>query len=250
MAIGELAQVERQVVFRDFVIAAHDAAPEQRPERLNRLRMDFAANELVVLVRDKIVLETEPIQMPIAERFIGRDQIDSARNGLSDEIVIRVEVRILNHLTDYVTFSGNGPDHFGLTLRGPFTALALVLVAFQAAKIDLVNLDHAHQLFPFGILHRGAQSHALIPSRVVIVQMLRAVHHAMKLQGRYALLRDEHQERNLEPRPERALGILENRVRDDREAIAVLLVAHDRLASVRIVARRAALADPIERPRL
>ena len=248
MSIGKFTQVQRQVVFGDFVIAAHDATAEQRPERFDGLRMNFAANKLIVFMCDEIVLETHSIQMAIAETLIGRDQIDSARNSLSDEIVIRVKIRILDHLAYHVAFAGDGSDHFGLPNSAVFAGpLALVLVAFQAAKIDLVNLDHAHQLLPFGIFHRGAQSHALIPSRVVIVQMLRAVHHAMKLQSRDAFLRDEHQERDLVPRPERALGILEYRVGDNREPI---VAAYDWLASVRIVARLAALADPIERARL
>jgi hypothetical protein len=68
---------------------SHDAAFQKRPERFNRLCVDFAAYKLIGLMRDEIVLETESVQIAIPERFISRDQIDSARNRLSDEIVIR-----------------------------------------------------------------------------------------------------------------------------------------------------------------
>ncbi len=252
MTIREFAQIQRQIVFRDFVIRPHDAAPEQAPERFDGLRMNFTANELIVLVRDEIMLEAHPIQMPIAVTLIGRNQIDSARNSLADEIIVGAEIRILDHLTDHVTFAGDGPDYFGLPSDAALSGqlpFALVPIPLQTAKIDFIDLDHAHQLFPLGIFHRGAQSHALIPSRVVIVQVLRSVHHAMQLKRADALFRDQHQEADLEPRPKRTLGILEDRVCDHGESVTVFLVAYDRLASVRIVAGLAALADPLERAR-
>jgi hypothetical protein len=69
----EFGQIQREIRLADFVVAAHDAASEQRPKRFNRLRMDFAAHKFIGLVRDEIVFEAHPIQMPIAETLIGRD---------------------------------------------------------------------------------------------------------------------------------------------------------------------------------
>ena len=44
VAERKFRQIQRQIRFADFVIAAHNSAPQQAPERFNRLRMDFAAH--------------------------------------------------------------------------------------------------------------------------------------------------------------------------------------------------------------
>lgn len=145
MAERELAQIQRQIVAGHLVIRAHDAAPQERPERLDILRVHLAAHVFFSLVRDDLMRESERAQVPIAERLIGRDQVHSTGYGLAHEIVIRAEIRFLDHLAHDVAFAGDGSDHFGLALRSPIAdALALVLVLFLAAKIDLIDLDFAH----------------------------------------------------------------------------------------------------------
>ncbi len=163
--------------------------------------------------------DSEIVQAPVVARFIGCDQRDF--------------------------FTGDGYGRWLRSLRfSPrmWTPLARVFVLLFSAKENLVNLDLAHELFPFGILHGRAQSHALIPSRVIVVQMFRSVHHPVKLQSTDALFRGQHQIADFEPRPERAFRVLEYRVRDHREAIAVRLVARQNLASLFVRAFFAALS--------
>src|ERR1700683_3773211 len=116
-------------------------------------------------------------------RLIGRNERHARRYHLADESLMRVRVGAIDDLADNISFTGDSSDHFGfpcstLAMRA---MLALVLVLFFAAKENLIDLDLAHELFPLGILHRGPKSHALIPSRVIIVRVLRAVHHPVKL---------------------------------------------------------------------
>ena len=72
---GEFVHVERQIFARDVMIAAHDAAFEQRPERFNRIRVNRADNVLVMAVIDGFVNEAMTAQVAIAGMFIGRDQL-------------------------------------------------------------------------------------------------------------------------------------------------------------------------------
>src|ERR1700688_49025 len=92
------------------------------------------------LVVDSIVRQGHARQIPIPERFLSCDQIDFTGNGFADEIVIRAEVCILDHLANDVAFAGDGSDHFRLTLRGPLTTFAAMLVALFSAKVNLIDL--------------------------------------------------------------------------------------------------------------
>jgi len=77
-----------------------------------------------------------------------------------------------------------------------------------------------------------------------------AEHHAMNLERADAFLRGQHQVSDLEPKVQLDFGVLKDRAGDDREAIAVTLVAGNGLASLLIETLSAALAHPIERASL
>ena len=59
VAKSKFRQRQRRVIFRYFVIAAHNAAPEQRPEQFDGLRMNFAPNEFIAFVRDELMRITD-----------------------------------------------------------------------------------------------------------------------------------------------------------------------------------------------
>lgn len=52
-AILKLRQIERQVLLAQVVVRADHSALEQRPERFDGLRMNFAPNEFIAFVRDE-----------------------------------------------------------------------------------------------------------------------------------------------------------------------------------------------------
>ena len=72
----------------------------------------------------------------------------------------------------------------------------------------------------------------------------------MNLMGANALLSVARDEHHLEPRSQRVFRVLENRLGDDAKAIAVLLLADERLASLLVHGLFAALAEVVERARL
>src|SRR5216683_3650400 len=53
----KLSQVERQILFRDVMEAAHDSALEKTPERFQIVRVDLASNVLTLTMADSFVRE-------------------------------------------------------------------------------------------------------------------------------------------------------------------------------------------------
>ena len=225
VAESKLREIQRQIRFADFVVAAHYAAPEQGPETFDRLGVDFTAHKLIVLVRNEFMLVAKSPQVPVAETFIGGEQIDSGADCLSDEIVIRFEVRFFDHLAHDIAFARNRADHFGLALRCPFAAFPNVLVALFPAKVDLINLDHAHQLSPFLVSHGSAEPRAHVPSRVIIRRERIAVDRPVNLKRTPALLRNQHQVRDFEPNQKRLLRVLKDRIADYAEPMIAARLA-------------------------
>ena len=74
--------------------------------------------------------------------------------------------------------------------------------------------------------------------------------HAVDLMRAHSLLCMEHHEDDSEPFAQRIVAVLEYRAADDAEAIAVLLLADERLASLLVHCLFAALAEVVERSRL
>jgi len=71
----ELSHVQRQIFFADLVIAADDAAFDQRPKTLNRLRMHCADNVFLRAMADDAVGKIAS-QIAIAGMFVSGEQTD------------------------------------------------------------------------------------------------------------------------------------------------------------------------------
>jgi len=228
----KLIQVEWQISFADFVIAAHDAALEKRPERFNRIgvRRTYYVFALTVTDYAMIVVAAE---QAIARVFIGREQLDAGSiRDLTNETIESGRIGVLDHLADHVSFPADRADDGNLAVRAGFAvALALVLVRLFPADVRLVSLDLAQQLREI-VFHCSADARAHIPRGFVRA----GSHHAMNLVGTNSLLCVAHDEHDLKPRAQRILSVLENRFRDDAEPVAV--------ASAAILA----LTNPVEGP--
>ena len=98
-----------------------------------------------------------------------------------------------------------------------------------AADERLVNLDDTHQLAEVLVRHPGPDAVAHVPGRPVGAE----AHHAVYLKGANPLLAGQHQVDDAEPLAQRLIRVLEDRVDQDREPIAV-------------VARSARVAYPVE----
>jgi len=240
----EFRNVERQVVFADFVVTAHNPTLEQRPERFDIVGMDVSAYILVRLMVNMLVRKGLP-QFLIARALICRDQIDFFRHGLPYKLRQSLRRSIIDNLASDIAFSADSSNHCGLMQRAA-SALFLVPTAILilSADISLVDFDFAHQFSEIVVFHRGTNPSAHIPHGFVARPVVE--YGPLDLQSTHSFLALSHQEHDLEPHAQSVVGVLENRPADDAEAIAVALVARNDLASLRVDCFDSALANPVE----
>src|SRR6266404_1816131 len=244
----KLREIQRQIFLAHTVIAAHDSALEQRPERFNRIGMHDAAHVFTRAMANYLMRQSEILaahaEQAIAAVFISRDQFNLlAIYCLPNEAIERHRVSVLDHLADDAALARDRADHGGLAFGSgevQYLALLGVHVLRFAAVVRLVHFDDSHQLLKIWIVQRSAQPHAHIPRGFV-----RAVsEHSMDLQGADSLLGSQHQMQNLEPLQQRLFGFLENRSSLEREAVGrarlgsalhTLPVPRTRLAFVNVI---------------
>ncbi len=220
----KLSKIERGIFLAHVVVRPDDSALEQRPERIDALCVDFAAHIFLCAMIDGSMPETHASQIAVVVTVIGRDQGDFVGNSFTNKFVVSIPVSLLDHFANHIALARDRADHFGLTLCSPSaTALPDVLVAFFPADVGFVHFHDAHQLLELRVFHSSAESHAHIPSGLILA----GSEHPVNLQGADAFLGCEHPVENLEPHAERLLGFLEDRSGLEREAIgrAIILAA-------------------------
>lgn len=79
----KLRNIQRQIFLADLMIAADDAALEDAPEALNRIRVNCADNVLTVAVIDGAMLKSVVGKIAIGTIFVGSDQA----NFIADHFV-------------------------------------------------------------------------------------------------------------------------------------------------------------------
>ena len=80
----KLTDVQRQIFAADLVEAPHNAALNQRPEAVDRLRMDRADDMLTSTVIDDRVREVF-VKLPIGSIVVAARKADLGRNGFANE---------------------------------------------------------------------------------------------------------------------------------------------------------------------
>src|SRR5262249_28611496 len=109
VAEDEFVQVERQILARDVVIGAENAALQERPESLNRVGMNDAVHVFVRGMVDHAVPLPEILaDVKIGGRFIGCNQADLPADGLSDEAIERGRFSVLNDAAHDVALARDG----------------------------------------------------------------------------------------------------------------------------------------------
>lgn len=227
----ELVDVERHVGVRHLMVGADDAAFDERPEAFDALSVHRADNILVVSVPDDLV-RVFPFKAAIADPLVCDQQTYLCRDDLAHEAFEGRGIVALDHAGDHVAVALDSADDRRLARAEAATTWAATVADMSVlgltADIGFVNLNLAEQL-PFGaVLHRDANSMAHIPSRFIGA----GAEHPVDLMRAHTLLRVVHEERDLEPFPQRIFSVLEDGAGDDGEPIAVLV---------------AALANPMER---
>jgi hypothetical protein len=100
----ELRDVEREILTTNLVIAAHDAALDQRPEAVNRRRVDRTSNILAFGMVDRSVVEIF-VQRIVSGVFVGRNEADFLGDGLANEAVERRGIGARNNAGNDVAFA-------------------------------------------------------------------------------------------------------------------------------------------------
>lgn len=213
-------KVQRQIFLADVVVGADDAVLQQRSEALNRVCMQLAAHVFAFGVRDGFVRVCERVKVVIALILVSRNEIDVAADSLADETIQGLGVGVFDHLAVHVTLLrliAPIPAVLPTAPRPAWSRLLACLFFSFPPRLGFINFNFAHQLWEILILHRGADALALEPRCPVIA----AADLTMDLQSADSLLALTHQVDDFKPRRERIVSVLENRLGDDGEAIAV-----------------------------
>jgi hypothetical protein len=219
----KLGEIQRQILLRDVMEAAHYAAFEQCPERFDVVRVNYPANILALTVTYRFVGQAGLFQEPIARMFVRCDQLYLVANCLADESIQRRSIRVLDDLANHVSFPADSSDDSHLA--GNFSAstghaLIAMAVAVLPANKGFVYFNNTHEFFELFIVHCSTNPCAHIPRGFVARLVVK--NGALDLKRTHTLLRVQHQEADCKPSLERILGILEYRARDQREPIAFL----------------------------
>src|SRR5580658_2890038 len=145
----ELCDVERQILVADLVEIAHDAALDERPETLNRVRMNRADDVLAFGVVNSLV--REPIlQSVIAGIGVSAKQADACGDGFTNEARQRRAVSLGDDAGDDVPLAPDRADDGGLAgVSAPARSAFLIPmpVAILASHVGFVDFDDTAKLF-------------------------------------------------------------------------------------------------------
>lgn len=217
----ELREVKRQILLGNMVETSDYPTLQQCPKAINVLSVNFAAHILSRAVNNGIV-RVAVFQRAITRCLIRRDQFNLVADSLANEAVESTHIGALDDLADDVTFTCNRRDDWRFTSRTTACsqALASVLVLFLPTDKSLIDFDDAHQFLELFIVHRGTDTRAHVPDRLVTGLIVK--HGALDLKSTHAFLGVQHQETDREPSFERVLGVLEHGAGNQREPITLL----------------------------
>lgn len=234
----KLREIKREIFFAEVVEGSHDSSLEQAPKAFHIVRVDLAPHILMLAVRHGGVRQAEIVVRPV---FIGCNQIDLLIDDLANESVVRLEVAVLHHLTDDIPLAADGTDGAALAEAETRPGLALLAalfvpmtVAILPADVGLINFNGSHKLRKGFVLHRRSDAMTHEPRGAIVA----ASDLAMNVKCADSFLGLAHQRDDFDPSLEWVVGVLEDRLRDDAEAVAV--------ATAAILV----LADPVEGARL
>jgi hypothetical protein len=208
----EFGDVQREILLADLVIAAHNAALDERPEAFNRVRVDRADHVIAerMVNRDMRIGLVETL---IRGQRVRHQKTDLVGNGGTDEIGQRIHADVLNYASHDVTPALDRASDSGLPrarAATPTAAPLAVLVASLSADECLIDLNNADELLELGVLQRRTDAMAHIPSRLVGAE----AHISPDLPRANALLGGQHEMDHAEPRPQVDIGIFENSAGD------------------------------------
>jgi hypothetical protein len=213
-----LGNIQRQVLGADLVIAAHDAALEEAPEALNRVRMDRADNILLLAVVDGLVGKFVYKERVTLVLVSGQQGNLIAANDADEGFHIQV-VSFAKDAGHNIALALHGSDD-GNLCAGAFLVLGVPVVVI-ATDIGFINFNNAHELAKFFIRQPSANAVAHVPSGFVRAE----THLPLNLKGANAFLAGQHQMDNAKPITKVFVRVFEDGAGDVREAICATATA-------------------------
>jgi len=216
----KLREIQRQIFLAHTVIAAHDSALEQRPERFNRIGMHDAAHVFTRAMANYLMRQSEILaahaEQAIAAVFISGNERNLVGYSLAHETIQGRSIRAFDDLTNHVPLAADCADDRGLPAHASDVLLLVpVAILIFAADASFVYFNNAHELLKVRIVHAGAQAMAHIPSCAVSATS----YLPLNLECTNAFLGIENLPENFKPSLERIVRILENRSGNDGKAI-------------------------------
>lgn len=215
----KLRDVQRQVFRADFVECADDAAFHQRPETLNRIRVNCADNILFGYVPDGLAIVFRKSVKDFA--FIGSKKTDFIGNHLAHELLCGFLGDTADRANDNIPLTAYRADEWRLagtcTARFAVVFLVPMTVCVFATNPSFIDLDNPAK-FDFRLNKSRADFVAHQPSGFDGAE----AHVAPDLPRTNSLFAGEHQVNDFEPVTERLVRVLENGASDDGETIAVV----------------------------
>jgi hypothetical protein len=227
----KLRDVERHIFGRHLVERADHAALEDRPETLNRIRMNGAKNTLpgveindivlfhvfAAMVIDRLMIVFGQAAIDFA--VIGGEQTNFVGNHFPNEGFGGFPADMLKDAGNHVALTTNCANDRSFGRRTMLTASVLtvpMLVLVLPTDERLINLDDAAQLLDiFDQSRPNLVAHE--PSGFVGTEP----HVTHDLQSAHALFAGEHEMGDAEPIAERLIRVLEDGPGDMREPVAV-----------------------------
>ena len=214
----EFGDIERHIFSVHFVERADYATLENRPKAFNGLSVNCADNILTARMINSRVWIVH-VELIVARILIGAKQADPMRHGFADERGESIRTHVRDNARDHITLAADHPNDrrfAGANASSSAAAAALVPMPVfgQAANKSFIDFDNAAELVD--VLHEsGSDLVAHEPSGFIGTE----AHIAHDLQCAHPLLAGEHQVDDAIPIAKRLIGVLENGIDQDREAV-------------------------------
>lgn len=223
----ELVKVGGKVLDAQMVICTNHAAVEQRPNALDGVRVNVAANPFVREVANRFVPRVLVPASLVRPMLVGIDRFRVVSDYITEKAMDRLSVGSLCYAEpDFATALDRAENHRLSTAPASIPArLAVLRVPRLATDVRLVSFHDSRKLRSVAVVHRGSNAVAEIPSCLVAHG-----EHPLELVGADPLLGLHHQVDGQEPLPKRQVRILKDCSRANRELVAT--VRADRKSTV------------------
>jgi hypothetical protein len=214
----KFSDVERHVLFADFVERTNHAAFEDRPEAFNRVCVDRANNVFASGVLDDLVPADLP-DMSIAGPLVGHKQADFFGDRLANESGKHIGANRFDYACYDITLALDGANNrllAGTDATATSAASPPMFIVGLAANKCFINFDNAKQLLEFFILQSRTNAVAHMPGGPVRTES----HIALDLPSTNALLACEHQIDDTKPFAKIDLRVFEDCPDQMRESIS------------------------------